>query len=167
MRKAEARNPPPPALGEHAEGRCLCGGVAIEIDTPAFWAWHDHSQISRRAHGCAYATYIGCWKSRVRIVRGQDQIARYEEPSTGAARSFCIRCGTPVFYERRRAPKMVNIPRGLFAGRTGREPRYHLGVQDQVDWAYAGEPLSPLKGYPGVMRSRPRRPARVLEPDLL
>ena len=33
--------------------------VAFEIDTPARWAWHDHSASSRRAHGAAYATYVG------------------------------------------------------------------------------------------------------------
>ena len=32
-------------------GRCLCGSVVVEIDYPAFWAWHDHSQASRLAHG--------------------------------------------------------------------------------------------------------------------
>jgi len=41
-------------------GRCLCGAVELEIDFPAFWAWHDHSAASRRAHGAAYATYVGC-----------------------------------------------------------------------------------------------------------
>ena len=27
-----------------AIGQCLCGKVAFEIDTPARWAWHDHSR---------------------------------------------------------------------------------------------------------------------------
>jgi hypothetical protein len=40
----------------HVSGRCLCGAVELEIDFPAFWAWHDHSAASRRAHGAAYAT---------------------------------------------------------------------------------------------------------------
>ncbi|HEX7563259.1 MAG TPA: GFA family protein, partial [Bradyrhizobium sp.] len=39
-------------------GQCLCGRVGFEIDTPARWAWHDHSAASRRAHGAAYATYV-------------------------------------------------------------------------------------------------------------
>ena len=28
----------------HVSGRCLCGAVELEIDFPAFWAWHDHSR---------------------------------------------------------------------------------------------------------------------------
>src|SRR5215470_1335957 len=35
-------------------GHCLCGAVELEIDFPAFWSWHDHSEASRRAHGAAF-----------------------------------------------------------------------------------------------------------------
>ncbi len=140
-----------------AEGRCVCGEVCLEIDVPAFWAWHDHSRASQRAQGCAYATYVGCWRSRVRVQKGAARISRFEDKETGAVRSFCARCGTPLFYERARAPQMINIPRALFAGRTGREPRYHLGLREAAEWEYRGEPLAPLKNYPGVMWERPGR----------
>ena len=146
-----------PERGLTAEGRCLCGQVRLQIDVPAFWAWHDHSAASRRAQGCAYATYVGCWKSRCRVIEGSERITRFEEAGTGAVRSFCSACGTPLLYERRRAPKMVNIPRALFATRTGREPLYHLAIEERADWIYQGEPLVPLKGYPGVVWTRPRR----------
>jgi hypothetical protein len=52
---------------------------------------------------------------------------------------------------------MVNLPRALFAERTGREPRCHIGIDQQQDWAYGGQPLVPLKGYPGVVQERSRR----------
>ena len=48
-----------------ASGQCLCGKVCFEIDVPARWAWHDHSPASRRAHGAAYATYVGSWRKRL------------------------------------------------------------------------------------------------------
>ena len=107
-----------------AEGRCLCGAVRFEIDFPAFWAWHDHSRTSRLAHGAAYATYVGSWRKRFRITSGEGDIARYEDTPTGGARSFCRRCGTPLIYERKRSPHMINIPRALFESRTGRQPLY-------------------------------------------
>jgi hypothetical protein len=102
--------------------------VRFEIDYPAFWAWHDHSEASRRAQGCHYATYVGTWRSRFRVLQGSECITRFDEPKTRAKRSFCARCGTPLFYERASAPQWVNIPRALFSGRTGREPRYHLST---------------------------------------
>jgi len=163
-----------PAPGEkrsavQAEAACVCGAVRVEIDVPGVWAWHDHGEASRRAHGAAYATYVGSWKSRFRILAGEAHLTRHEE--LGAARSFCARCGTPMLYERARAPKIVNIPRALFLSRTGREPRYHVNLRETADWEYSGAPLVPLKGYPGVMFERPKRkkPAdaidRLFEPD--
>jgi hypothetical protein len=141
------------------KARCLCGAVRLEIDYPAFWAWHDHSETSRRAHASAYATYVGSWKSRFRVMKGAKSIRRFEDSTTGATRTFCATCGTPLTYERVHAPKWVNIPRAIFETRTGREPRYHLHIEEAPEWAYRGEPLTPLKGYPGVMCERRKRSA--------
>jgi hypothetical protein len=149
-----------------AQGACVCGAVRFEIDVPAFWAWHDHSARSRHAQGCAYATYVGSWKSRFRLLAGEKAISRYEDAQAGSTRSFCSRCGTPLFYERQRTPKMIDIPRSLFSERTGREPRYHMHLNEQAEWTWAGGALSPLKGYPGVMHERPRKTARRMPDDL-
>ena len=156
MEKTKRRSKPRPAP-TRAEGQCLCGAVAFEIAVPAQWAWHDHSEASRRAHGAAYATYVGSWKSRFRFVRGEDNLTRYEDKASGAVRCFCATCGSPVTYERARAPNNVNLPRALFTSGTGREPRYHLGIDQLQEWTYLGETLSPLKGFPGVVWSRGRR----------
>lgn len=142
---------------KEVEGRCVCGGVVVAMAFPAFWAWHDHSPATRHAQGTAYATYVGAWKSRVRLAKGASLLASFEEPTTRTLRSFCKRCGTPIFYERPHAPKWINMPRALFAARTGRQPRYHIGLAQAAEWEYRGEPLVPLKGYPGVMIARPRR----------
>lgn len=163
--KAERARRVTKPLAEQAEGACACGAVRLAIGIPAVWAWHDHSPASRRAQGCAYATYVGSWRSKFRILDGEDHVIRYEDTFAGTIRSFCRRCGTPLTYERAASPKMVNIPRALFDGRTGREPRYHLNLGEAADWTYRGETLSPLKDYPGVMWQRPkRRKRRPIEP---
>ena len=151
------------ASAVQARGACVCGEVEIEIDVPARWAWHDHSEKSRRAQGCAYATYVGSYRSRFRVLHGDENLTRYEDEAAGTVRSFCARCGTPVLYERARSPTMVNIPRAVFRERTGRETRYHMHLSEAADWTWTGEPLKPLKGYPGVMwtpprKTRPKRP---------
>ncbi|MEP7211143.1 MAG: GFA family protein, partial [Alphaproteobacteria bacterium] len=70
-------------------GHCLCGAVELEIDVPVFWAWHDHSKASRLAHGAVYTTYVGAWRSKVRIIRGNEAITRFDDKANGGARSFC------------------------------------------------------------------------------
>jgi hypothetical protein len=135
--------------GRHVSGRCLCDAVELEIYFPDFWAWHDHSAASRPAHGAAYATYVGCWRKHARVAKGRRSIARFEDAKTGLTRSFCSRCDTPLLYEHKRSPHMVNIPRALFTSRTGREPRYHVAIEELQDWAYTGNRLVPLRAIPG------------------
>jgi hypothetical protein len=147
-------------------GKCLCGAVEIETDVPVFWAWHDHSAPSRIAHGSAYATYVGTYRSKVRINRGEDSIRRFAEEGTGDVRSFCGKCGAPVSYERKRSPKWVNLPRALFSGRTGREAKYHVAHDQLQDWAYLGAPVSPVKNYPGLMMERVRKKKAKAEDSL-
>ena len=142
-----------PAVG----GQCLCGAVRFEMDFPAFWAWHDHSRASRIAHGAVYATYVGTWHKRLRITAGESDIKRFEDKETGAVRSFCGCCGTPLTYERKPSRGMINIPRALFQSRTGRQPLYHAGILELQDWTYTGGPLVPLKGFPSIVWERPRR----------
>jgi hypothetical protein len=140
-------------------GQCLCGDVHIEIDFPARWAWHDHSPASRLAHGAAYATYVGSWRRRFRITQGQ--VTEFEDSAAGTIRSFCVRCGTPICYQRARSPHMVNIPRALFKTRTGRQARYHIAIEQMPEWTYLGERLVPLKGFPGVVWDRSKRKPRA------
>jgi hypothetical protein len=142
-------------------GQCRCGDVRVEIDFPARWAWHDHSAASRHAHGAAYATYVGSWRRRFRITQGKSSVTQFEDAAAGTTRSFCARCGTPVAYERSRSPHMVNVPRALLKTRTGRQARYHIAIDETPEWAYLGEPLSPLKGFPGVVWDRSKRKPRV------
>jgi hypothetical protein len=37
---------------------------------------------------------------------------------------------------------------------------YHAGIDELQDWIYAGEPLVPLKGFPGIVWQRSRRKKR-------
>jgi hypothetical protein len=53
------------------------------------------------------------------------------------------------------------VPRALFAGRIGREAKYHLAIGELQDWAYLGAPVGPLKGYPGVSIEKSRKAPRA------
>lgn len=149
------------ATAKPVAGQCLCGTIRFEIDFPARWAWHDHSAATRRAHGAAYATYVGSWRKRFRITKGATEITRFEDKAARTTRSFCARCGTPLFYERARSPHMINIPRALFSGRTGRQPLYHIAIEELQEWTYSGQPLAPLKGFPGVVWERSKKKRRL------
>src|SRR5258707_13607784 len=94
-----------------ATGQCLCGRVSFEIDTPARWAWHDHSPASRRAHGAAYATYAGSWRKRFRITKGEQDTPRYEDKPTKTPPSSCPHSAPPSTHDRAPSPHMVTSSR--------------------------------------------------------
>jgi hypothetical protein len=96
----------------------------------------------------------------VRVLKGEAELARFKNVETGTS-------GTPIFYERPNALRWINMPRALFSGRTGREPRYHIGLAEAAEWEYRGEPLGPLTGFPGVMRARTRQKKQLRPHDML
>ena len=83
--KSAARKARKSAEHTNVEGRCVCGDVVIALAFPAFWAWHDHSSATRHAHGAAYATYVGAWKSRVRVLKGEAKLAHFENVEKGTS----------------------------------------------------------------------------------
>ena len=60
---------------------------------------------------------------------------------------------------------MTPALRALFSGRTGRQPLYHIAIEELQEWAYTGEPLVPLKGYPGVVWQRSKKKKRIAGDD--
>jgi hypothetical protein len=46
---------------------------------------------SRRAHGAAYATYIGCWRKHARVPKGRRSIARFEDDRIDPKLLFPVR----------------------------------------------------------------------------
>jgi hypothetical protein len=89
---------------EPVKGQCLCGAVSVEIEFPARWAWHDHSQASRLAHGAAYATYVGSWRKRFQITDGHEMVARYEDEAAAQHEAFAV-------VVVRRSPTKANVHR--------------------------------------------------------
>ena len=63
-------------------------------------------------------------------------------------------------------PALPPKRKGRSSGRfTGREPRYHVAIEELQDWAYTGKRLVPLKGYPDILWERPKSRKRPREVD--
>jgi len=147
------------------DGSCRCGAVHFAVDSHTPYPYQRcYCSICRKsAGGGGYAINIMGVADTLEV-EGMRAIRKWHAPigrRIGAAeRSFCRHCGTPLIYERP-PKKMINIPRALFESRTGRQPIYHIGIDEAQDWAYGGERLVPLKGYPGVVWTRPVRKKRA------
>ena len=71
------------------QGGCLCGAVTFEVALPATFVGHCHCSMCRRAHGAAYVTWVGVPVGMFYLTKGKETLV--------VTRSFCGRCGSPMF----------------------------------------------------------------------
>jgi hypothetical protein len=112
-------------------GTCLCGSVQWQAEVPFFNVSHCHCSMCRKAHGAAFATYVGARAEGFCFVAGKDAIARFRS-SNQLERCFCARCGSVV----PDAPKggSVYMPLGGLNADPGVRSAIHLFVADKAPW---------------------------------
>jgi len=114
-------------------GRCLCGAVRFAIDGDLAPIQICHCSQCRRAQGSAFAANIPVKESALRLLAGADELRCYES-SPGKVRSFCGRCGSPVYSRAAATPGTVRIRAGLLDAPTGTRPAFHFHVASKADW---------------------------------
>lgn len=117
------------------EASCLCGAVKLALFGDPKLASHCHCGMCRKAHGAAFATYVGIEKSKFQIVSGEDKIASYNSSGT-IVRKFCSVCGSNIEWGGDpRFEDWVSIPLGLFDTPFVPETIGEIHVESCVPWA--------------------------------
>ena len=113
-------------------GSCLCGGIAWEIEGPLVWNSHCHCSMCRKAHGAAFATFVGGDARGFRWLRGEDLVTRYQS-SPGGPRAFCSICGAvvPVLSF---DGAMAFLPLGNSDDEPSLQPQGHIYVASKAPW---------------------------------
>ena len=143
-----------PASPARVAGACLCGAVRFEIDVPAMWSAHCHCSMCRRAHGAPFVTWVGVARTAFHLTAGDAELTRYAS-SPGATRSFCRRCGTPLFFEAERWADQVHIARANLDDAFGQPVTTHVYFDDRAPWLTVADHLPRLGGITGT---EPRDP---------
>jgi hypothetical protein len=111
----------------------MCGGVRYEIDGRIGPPGHCHCTTCRKAQGGAFVTNAPVRARYFRVVAGDDLVAGFES-SPGKVRSFCRRCGSPLWSRRSDDPETVRIRLGLLDDDPGRRPLGHVWVGEKAPW---------------------------------
>ena len=130
-------------------GACLCSAIAFEIDLPTKWIAHCHCSMCRRAHGAPFVTWVGLKAEQLRVTQGEDVVGRYAS-SPGVTRSFCTRCGSPLFFESARWSGEIHVARAAIPSELDRLPQVHAFFSDKAPWVHVSDELPRRGGVTGT-----------------
>jgi len=132
-----------------SEGSCYCGRVRFAVELPARFVAHCHCANCRRAHGAGFVTWCGFEKRKLRVISGEDGLGRYTT-DTGATRSFCTTCGTPLFYESPRWPDEIHVAFAHLDHAIDVLPAAHVYADRSPAWCPIHDDLPRYGGDTGV-----------------
>ena len=129
-----------------AKGRCLCGGVAYEVDGAIDVMANCHCSMCRKHHGASFVTFAGVKPSQFRWLQGEELLVNYES-SPGNHRTFCRTCGSSL-----PAPHpgegMFFFPVGTLDDDPGQRVQAHIFVGSKAPWVEIIDDLPQFDEYP-------------------
>lgn len=115
------------------DGSCLCGGVRYVVTGALGPVAMCHCGMCRKASGSAFATNASVPEDGFRVLQGAELVQAYES-SPGATRSFCRRCGSPLWKRDPRQAGQVRIRLGTLDDDPGVRPAFHWAVESKAPW---------------------------------
>ena len=134
-------------------GSCLCGAIRYELTAELGDFGYCHCQSCRKASGSAHAANAPIDREHFRLLSGSEVLREFES-SPGKLRSFCSRCGSPIYAYLTATPAVIRIRLGSLDTPFTKTPRAHTWVSDKALW----EPLDD-----GVPQFPEWAPKQVLE----
>ena len=117
-------------MTEVHKGHCLCGAVQLEgRGAPKLEICH--CDMCRRWHGSP--AMAASFEQGVHIVQGKDAIQTFQS-SDWAARAFCSKCGTTLFYHLIGSDQIHSSQAGLFDLPEGLSIHEEIFVDEQPDY---------------------------------
>lgn len=126
-------------------GSCLCGGYQFEVHGDFGEMMDCYCSMCRKAHGAAFATFVGCNAADFKLLKGSELVRSYQSSEQGV-RSFCSACGSNMPMA---MGDKVYIPAGLLDDDPGVRTSAHLFVGSKAAWVEITDDAKQYDGYPG------------------
>ena len=115
-------------------GSCLCGNIRYELDAELGEFGYCHCRTCQKASGSAHAANAPIDRIHFRLMSGVDSLKEFES-SPGKIRSFCSRCGSPIYAYLTASPEVLRIRLGSLDTPFFKQPRAHTWVCERASWA--------------------------------
>lgn len=130
-------------MTETCRGRCFCGAVSFEIDTPIQWCVTCHCESCRRQCSAPMTTYIGVPDAQWRWTAGTPK-AHHSSP--GVERTFCGDCGAPLTFRSEHMTGLMHFYLAAMEDPERFEPQLHVAYEEKLSWLDIGDDLPKRKG---------------------
>lgn len=93
-------------------GRCLCGAVTYEIEGDPLVVAHCHCIDCQRLSGAGHTTGATFPADKIRVQGEVSAFHLESEVKSVVTRTFCPRCGSPLFGQSTRMPGFMTVAVG-------------------------------------------------------
>lgn len=121
-------------------GRCHCGKIKYQFETPSEFCSHCHCESCRRTHGSAFVTWTSVSDDKLKIFEGKEFLKSYES-SPQIVWYNCGHCFSPLFQKTRHSPGRTYITVASLNEALDRLPECHVSIEEKVDWLIVGDGL--------------------------
>ena len=115
------------------QGSCLCGGIQYQIDAELSDFGYCHCRSCQKASGSAHAANAGVDRQYVKL-QDPNKLLQTFESSPGKIRTFCRRCGTPMFAYLKHTPELIRIRLGTLDTPFNKTAKAHTFVSQKASW---------------------------------
>jgi hypothetical protein len=114
-------------------GSCLCGGVQYELSAELGAIEVCYCQMCRKASGGPLATNAPVVAAAFHVTAGLELLTEYES-SRGERRTFCGKCGSPIYSRQLAKPEVVRIRVGTINEPLNARPAASYYTGSKCNW---------------------------------
>jgi hypothetical protein len=128
-------------------GSCLCESIQYEVESDLRPVVNCHCQFCSKAHGAPFITLLFMPFAALKIVAGEDFVARHHVENIKADRCFCGKCGTRLYNHAPQAG-MISLVVATLAGSPPLRPLAHINTGSKCDWFQITDALPQFASMP-------------------
>jgi hypothetical protein len=116
------------------QGRCLCGTVTYDVDGDPVVVAHCHCTDCQRLSGAGHATGAMFPADGIRVRGAVSEFCLESENGGVVTRTFCARCGSPLFGRNTRMPGFMTVTVGTLCDPNSVSPQVTIFARTRRDW---------------------------------
>jgi hypothetical protein len=125
-------------MTETHRGRCFCGSVTFEIDTPIKWCVLCHCESCRRQCSSPLTAFVCVDHGQWRLTGAPPKIHR---SSPGVERTFCGDCGSAISFCSQNMSGLMNFHVAAMDEPELFVPTLHVAYEEKLPWLHVADDL--------------------------